>query len=281
MLLKGVERYGMGSWKQILDCPDYHFVSRTAVDLKDRFRICSRQRKKLADAGLVSASKHPSTSTHTDDFSALAPSDVQPLDHDVEAADFPVSKRRRRIKWTDVEDDALLSGFRKYGASWTSIQLDPRLMKRTPTDIRDRFRIRFSAEYKAKGLAPKQHKTQSRTGRNHTLLQKRFSDTLIAEPPQGYNTPEGLVKENKSSAPTISNNVSLSVLDDSWLTNLLPADGDYDDAETDPIVLDRSIVDWANRQLPSLPSVLAASSVDPVALQGIDPLATLLPKPTV
>lgn len=36
-LLQGVARFGIGSWKKILLCPDYQFHKRTAVDLKDRY----------------------------------------------------------------------------------------------------------------------------------------------------------------------------------------------------------------------------------------------------
>lgn len=36
MLLIGVTRFGIGSWKKILLCPDYQFETRTASDLKDR-----------------------------------------------------------------------------------------------------------------------------------------------------------------------------------------------------------------------------------------------------
>lgn len=35
-LLTGVARFGIGSWKKILLCPDFEFNNRTAVDLKDR-----------------------------------------------------------------------------------------------------------------------------------------------------------------------------------------------------------------------------------------------------
>jgi len=35
-LLRGVAKFGAGSWKKILHCPEYTFNDRTAVDLKDR-----------------------------------------------------------------------------------------------------------------------------------------------------------------------------------------------------------------------------------------------------
>ncbi|KAF2452549.1 hypothetical protein BDY21DRAFT_258490, partial [Lineolata rhizophorae] len=37
-LLKGVARFGIGSWKKILSHADYSFNGRSAIDLKDRFR---------------------------------------------------------------------------------------------------------------------------------------------------------------------------------------------------------------------------------------------------
>ena len=39
-LLVGVSRFGIGSWKKILQCEEFQFHGRTAVDLKDRFRVC-------------------------------------------------------------------------------------------------------------------------------------------------------------------------------------------------------------------------------------------------
>ena len=39
-LLRGVEKHGPGKWKSILDDETFSFEHRTAVDLKDRYRVC-------------------------------------------------------------------------------------------------------------------------------------------------------------------------------------------------------------------------------------------------
>lgn len=40
-LLHGVKRFGVGKWKEILECEEYCFDGRrTVVDLKDKFRVC-------------------------------------------------------------------------------------------------------------------------------------------------------------------------------------------------------------------------------------------------
>src|SRR2546423_12087163 len=39
-LLLGVEKYGSGKWKLILEDAAYSFNDRTTVDLKDRYRVC-------------------------------------------------------------------------------------------------------------------------------------------------------------------------------------------------------------------------------------------------
>ncbi|KAI9776036.1 MAG: hypothetical protein M1839_000638 [Geoglossum umbratile] len=42
-LLKGVALYGVGSWKKILEHPEFSFNARSSIDLKDRFRTCFPQ----------------------------------------------------------------------------------------------------------------------------------------------------------------------------------------------------------------------------------------------
>ncbi|PNP37262.1 hypothetical protein TGAMA5MH_10831 [Trichoderma gamsii] len=48
-LLMGVDRHGVGRWTNILDDPDFLFNSRSAGDLKDRFRTCCPEEMRVID----------------------------------------------------------------------------------------------------------------------------------------------------------------------------------------------------------------------------------------
>ncbi|KAL7894792.1 hypothetical protein HDV63DRAFT_138443 [Trichoderma sp. SZMC 28014] len=48
-LLMGVDRHGLGKWTSILDDPDFLFNSRSAGDLKDRFRTCCPEEMRVMD----------------------------------------------------------------------------------------------------------------------------------------------------------------------------------------------------------------------------------------
>ncbi|RFU71771.1 hypothetical protein TARUN_10491, partial [Trichoderma arundinaceum] len=48
-LLMGVDRHGVGKWTNILDDPDFFFNSRSAGDLKDRFRTCCPEEMRVTD----------------------------------------------------------------------------------------------------------------------------------------------------------------------------------------------------------------------------------------
>lgn len=164
-LLQGTRRFGVGNWKKILTCADYSFNHRTATDLKDRFRVVSSNKDmlmhyKIYEAVMknkpdLSGASHLAAAAAESASTSQSPTSL-PSD---ETADLdlpmPRAKRRQRTKWSEEEDDALLRGFGRYGPSWTSIQLDPVLKRRTPTDIRDRIRTRFSEQYTKAGLTPK------------------------------------------------------------------------------------------------------------------------------
>ncbi|CAK7241189.1 MAG: hypothetical protein STHCBS139747_002648 [Sporothrix thermara] len=70
-LLIGVSRHGLGKWTAILEDPEFSFSSRTAGDLKDRFRTCCPEelRGKLRSDNSAAASP-PETTTP---FSSSAP----------------------------------------------------------------------------------------------------------------------------------------------------------------------------------------------------------------
>ena len=187
-LLVGVSRFGIGNWKKILQSPDFTFNNRTAVDLKDRFRVCcpgeglkSRQpkakekEKKTADE----SSSHP-TDTEKQDSDTLSPSTTVPP-HSTAATDqsrpqstraiktatttlpilsdlgihepFSKTTRRPRRPFTATDDMNLLKGFEKYGPIWHSMRDDADLDfgTRHPTDLRDRFRIRYPEKYAKAG----------------------------------------------------------------------------------------------------------------------------------
>ncbi len=57
--------------------------------------------------------------------------------------------RRTRHAFTPEEDKHILLGFKKYGTSWNSIQSDAslKLGHRNRTDIRDRFRNKYTELY--------------------------------------------------------------------------------------------------------------------------------------
>ncbi|KAJ9618240.1 hypothetical protein H2203_009156 [Taxawa tesnikishii (nom. ined.)] len=200
-LLKGVARFGIGSWKKILNCPDYSFNKRTAIDLKD-----SRP---------------------------------------------PAAQR-----FTEEADAYLLEGFNKYGASWKSIQLDTTLQlgDRQPTDLRDRFRIRYPEKYADIGLAsrpqsfPKPAKRSASTQAEEQSAQSK--DVLV---------PENVVEPLKALHPPAFPVFDADYLDDSAFA---------EDADDDPVTLDRSIVDWAL-------GTSRLSGDNEGVVPFVDPLATL------
>lgn len=188
-LLLGVSRFGIGKWKRILKCSDYKFEDRTAVDLKDRFRVCcpgeglkarpSKAKGREAEDSVVPQRDIAISTAHvrsagdavqpdpvtagdactrnseipqTNDRSKLAELGIQ--------TPFAPSTRRARRGFSAQDDENLLKGYEKYGAAWRSIRADESLgfRSRHTTDLRDRFRIRYpelftQAGYKAKSRA--------------------------------------------------------------------------------------------------------------------------------
>ncbi|KAL5088221.1 hypothetical protein Trisim1_006895 [Trichoderma cf. simile WF8] len=191
-LLKGVDRHGVGKWTNILDDPDYTFNSRSAGDLKDRFRTCCPEEMRVKEVDEVKArarrrqlrskprpkslspKKSPGKTVQETQETLLAeggslsgkdPAASIPFEFD----DMPIKKsrahrmkvsdlaglgitgpfrrarRRERTAFSNRDDQEILQGLEKYGASWSKIQRDERfhLGTRQPTDLRDRVRNKF------------------------------------------------------------------------------------------------------------------------------------------
>lgn len=159
-LLAGVKKHGVGKWKQILVDPDFSFVGRSSVDLKDRYRVCATN-SNVAKYGpsprrspSAADTSGPNTLTSIVRDSA-SPERVLPVSP---AANLeqPTKQRRKRRVWTDYEDSNLLKGVAKHGFQWTAIHddRDLDLGHRKATDLRDRIRNRFPDGYKHAETAP-------------------------------------------------------------------------------------------------------------------------------
>ncbi|KAL6249882.1 hypothetical protein RBB50_003738 [Rhinocladiella similis] len=160
-LLAGVKKYGVGKWKQILVDPDFNFVGRSSVDLKDRYRVCAannnvakygpspRRSPSAIDLSVANAS----SSTVRD---SASPEGTLPTNLSANL-EQPQKQRRRRRVWTDYEDSNLLKGVAKHGFQWTAIHddRDLDLGHRKATDLRDRIRNRFPDGYKYAETAPR------------------------------------------------------------------------------------------------------------------------------
>jgi hypothetical protein len=165
-LLAGVKKHGVGKWKQILNDSNLTFSDRSAVDLKDRYRVVS---KDGSDRGLTPVLRRstptPTPGTTSADNSGpntpvQTPPPPPPPSFPVKSTSLPIHPnpsiassspspkdvatiatgpatsasgatapraRRKRRAWTDTEDDALLRGVQKHGFQWTLIHDDESL----------------------------------------------------------------------------------------------------------------------------------------------------------
>lgn len=162
-LLKGVEKHDIGNWTKILKDPDLAFDDRrTALDLKDRFRVCCPDQYKSIRNPKAS---YGSKATHGPELASAQrekPKRTRATHRKTEedlrdlgvATAFTQSARRKRTGYSEAEDNAILEGFRKHGQKWSQIQQDEDfgLESRKPMDLRDRMRTRWPEEYTKVGL---------------------------------------------------------------------------------------------------------------------------------
>lgn len=291
-LLKGVARFGIGSWTKILNCNDYSFQRRTALDLKDRFRVCCpdqyAQGKPTQRGKQASQQKLKSGPTRVRRNDRKDSAELAQLGLD---APLPKSDRRSRHGYSATEDTALLKGFEKYGNSWSSIQHDPdlELAHRKPTDLRDRFRQHYPEKYAKAGLAPRpkvfpqppDRSSKARTNQSASLSTRGHENYDGISNTNVPQTAEQQVSSIQYPHPERFRHVPLGIADDVFFG--LPAEDE--EAESGPIVLDRGILDWglepskhgfetskqSSAMLPPSSSLAAGLN----ATGGLPPLATI------
>jgi hypothetical protein len=290
-LIEGVARFGIGNWKKILECEDFHFhEGRNSIDLKDRFRTCfpdeyrsSGSQRGKVDSRIDSSGKRRGRGGRTI-------VELEKMGVTTEHVPFPKQGRRQRNAFTDEEDAALLRGFLKYPAQWKKIQMDPELglEHRTRTDLRDRFRNRYPQRFKeagyvhkAKQNSPPPDPTQSSNEPTTSATDDTGLNVMAPTSQLPSRTTDDLELSNLLSAPSepFPPSVLLSLhnyKDDAH--NLMPMltssysemyayptgpFGDDDDASEDNdnlIHLNTSIFEWADQNKRNTAAALIQSS---------------------
>lgn len=294
-LITGVRKYGIGNWKKILQDPGLNFQRRTAVDLKDRFRVCclrdkaSSQKSQLDEPlieqhleSLPEVSKAIIDDSHAskdDDQTSLAlgiaeaPKESQPctaplnVEESAMSGPFRKSTRRPRRKFSLNDDVNLLKGFEKYGPVWHNMRNDVDLGfgARHPTDLRDRFRIKFPDKYAKAGYKLKSTQGHSVTKEDDastgqaTQHQRHPSDSSVPAAIENSPSKPGTRRVSRPT-DTIPDTSYLSPLGSNYrpaeimpyLFNPPPtlfedytgSDNTY--AAGSPIILNRDILQWAD-----------------------------------
>ncbi|KAK5112437.1 hypothetical protein LTR85_011546 [Meristemomyces frigidus] len=258
-LLKGVSRFGIGSWTKILKCSEYGFDGRTALDLKDRFRICCpddyRSTKHPRSGGRGAVEAEDGAGTDTSDAAIKSGTTVHKSRVELRELGinqpFAQNKRRKRHAYSVEEDEAILRGFRKYGNAWAAIRVDDdlRLEHRTATDLRDRMRTRYPEEYAKAGLAPRPEVFPKPPDRGRDI------DNSTTEPSpttaSRKRAPRSIALAAEKADDVPQKPTSARVPHQATVPPLLPYDSvfwgapfDEEDLDYEPITLDRGILDW-------------------------------------
>nr|POE89963.1 telomere-associated protein 1 [Quercus suber] len=283
-LLKGVARLGVGNWTKILECSEYHFDCRTALDLRDRFRVCRPQDYKDPRG----ASSRYVIDQDSDDVARGTKSERKSSTElralGIEQP-FTKVRRRKRTKYTPSEDQMLWEGFEKHGNMWAVILdhgKDVFQSHRTATDLRDRFRTRYPERYAQTGLAPRPEvfpapPQRQKDTKAADLQTKTSIQTSVTKPNKSTaNAPDlsfsASVEESRPLLPKRAPPNSIFPYHDVFFGAPFDSAADDHEPEAQSIVLDRGILDWANE--PARTNALAAELG---GRTGIDPLVTLRP----
>jgi hypothetical protein len=307
-LLQGVSKFGIGNWKKILNCPEFAFNQRTAVDLKDRFRTCCpdevktrKPRSKTAKTSFSEKQSEPPSNAIDDDGGGSSqephvaedPAETIPTRKPrsdkhrkgpAELAElgiqapFSKSQRRRRREFSAQDDENLLKGFGKYGAIWHSMRDDEELgfSTRHPTDLRDRFRIRFPEMFAKAGYKLKPKDELVLKEKEGVAIHDAIGDEEPSQDAEKTSEAEHRVDMlNTANAPASGHNLRAHALLQPLTTSFPRPLDDFpdmeseDDGETNrsPVTLNRNILHWAGVN----PSALQGTSLAP----HVPSLATL------
>ncbi|KAK5109561.1 hypothetical protein LTR62_006912 [Meristemomyces frigidus] len=269
-LLKGVAHFGVGNWTKILNYPDYSFGARTALDLKDRFRVCcpdTYKQKRTRDVKAKDQTTDRSTSPIPRPSRQERKSEAELAELGINRP-FDKSKRRKRHGYSEAEDKALLKGFTAHGKQWAVIRTDQQLGlgHRTATDLRDRMRNRYPAEYAEAGLALGRREA-TQVGKGAAVAGTNAASYVT------WTSTESAADGSTKQATDIDT-INEQPRQMQMYNMLHPPNDDVffgaafdEDFDTGPITLDRGILDWAQD--------------GPHTRATIDPIATRnLPRPT-
>ncbi|KAK3217605.1 hypothetical protein GRF29_1g3641102 [Pseudopithomyces chartarum] len=283
-LLVGVSKFGIGSWKKILQCPDYTFHHRSAVDLKDRFRTCCpgeglkpRKSKRKSNAHEVTspdATSLPTPTSTSGSDDPTAPETPNPTstsrknrgdshrkgpaelrEMGIHSAFTRTVHRRERRTFTEQDDENLLKGFNKYGSAWHLIRGDVELgfSARQPTDLRDRFRIRYPERFAKAGYKLK--------AKDERMLKEKENaenqDARSIQPPTNSATTS--IRDPAIPLPTpLQDYADLASEQDG-------------DPSRSPITLSRNILEWVDAH----PSQMSGANLPPLSTFVTDPSSSI------
>ena len=252
-LLQGVEKYGSGKWKSILQDPAFSFNHRTAVDLKDRYRVISGANntrgingpQRTAEPLTPSSPSSINTLVNTQSTKeAEPPPELPQLAGEISSSTKPTTSRRIRRAWTPDEDENLLKGITKHGFQWTLIHDDAELdlSHRKATDLRDRIRNKYPEGYRNAETAPPKSQAQK-------SMAKRSPENNcnVAPGSTSKKGPKNESRERKApSKKTDGATKSAGLLDGMEGSQELPG------RTLPPLDIDDDDWDWSNNTLPPL-----------------------------